>query len=216
MTVLKMVFDRTLKRATREEPIFLDAQLYPDLEALTKKIVWKYKAKITPDLVVRDQALFSFLLLTGLRISEALQVKRKQLRIYPGRIEAANIRTAKRGLTRTKIILPKKGSLKGLTLIFEEWLLKIEDQDAYIFPTAAGSKFNFKKPLDRTRAYRIVALTGKFPHWARAVCETIYGRKVFKNDAWKLKEFMGLKRLDSTAAYVSGSWEDNEKDVYKL
>lgn len=210
------MFDRTLKRATREEPIFLDAQLYPDLGRLILKINWPYKCEIKADLVKRDRALFAFLLLTGLRISEALQVKQKQLRIYKDRIEAANIQTVKRGLTRTKIIMPKKGSLKDITEIFEAWLIEIDEPEAYIFPTAIGSKINFKKPLDRTRAYRIIAQTGKFPHWARAVCETIYGRLVFKNDAWKLKEFMGLKRLDSTAAYVSGSWEDNEKNVFKL
>lgn len=211
-----MVFDRTLKRATREEPIFLDAQLYQDLMKYTERIIWPYKSEIAPDLIKRDQALFAFLLLTGLRISEALQVKRKQLRIYDNRIEAANIQTLKRGLTRTKIILPKKGSLKDLTEVFEEWLLNVEEPEYYIFPTAHGSKLNFKKPIPRNRAYQVIALTDKFPHWARAVCETIYGRLIFKNDAWKLKEFMGLKRLDSTAAYVSGSWEDNEKDVFKI
>lgn len=211
-----MVFDRTLKRATREEPIFLDAQLYPELSLLTQKISWPYQSKIKPDLVKRDRALFAFLLLTGLRISEALQVKRKQLRIYENRIEAANIQTVKRGLTRTKIILPKRGALKDLTGIFEEWLLNVHGPEAFLFPTAHGSVLNFNRPMDRTRAYQVISLTGKFPHWARAVCETIYGRLIFKNDAWKLKEFMGLKRLDSTAAYVSGSWEDNEKNVFKL
>lgn len=208
--------NRHLKRATSEEPIFLDERLYNDLEGLIKKIVWPYRTEAAPECVKRDKALFAFLLLTGLRISEALQVKQKQIRIYPNRIEAANIKTIKRGLMRNKIILPKVGGLKGLTYTFETWIITVEDPEAFIFPRLAGAEFDFKRPINRHRAYQVIALTGKFPHWARAVCETIYGRRIFKNDAWKLKQFMGLKRLDSTATYVSGSWEENEKDVYKL
>ena len=210
------MLDRTLKRATRDEPIFLDAQLYQELEDLVKKITWNYQSNLKLTLQTRDRALFSFLLLTGLRISEALQVKRKQLRIYENRIEAAHLHTVKRGNIRVKVILPKKGALKGLTEIFECWLTQVKGPESFIFPSGHGSVLNFNKPIDRVRAYQVISLTGKFPHWARAVCETIYGRLIFNNDAWKLKEFMGLKRLDSTAAYVSGSWEESEKNVFKL
>jgi len=214
------VLNKKPKRATRDEPIFLDAQLYPELEGLIKLIKWPYKSTLGPAIVTRDRGLFAFLLLTGLRISEALAIQRKQLRIYENRIEAVNIETVKRGNVRTKIIMPKIGSLKGLTYFFESWLINVEGPEDFIFPTATGSisnfNFNFNRPMGRVRAYQIIQATGKFPHWARAVCETIYGRKVFLNDAWKLKEFMGLKRLDSTAAYVSGSWEDNEKNVFRL
>lgn len=112
--------------------------------------------------------------------------------------------------------MPKVGGLKGLTGTFEIWLNLVEDPESILFPRWTPAGFNFSHSINRKRAYAIISATGKFPHWARAVCETIYGRKVFLNDAWKLKQFMGLKRLDSTAAYVSGSWEENERNVYRL
>lgn len=200
------------KRATQDEPIFLDGHLYLELENLVNSLNWKYKTNQEAYLK-RDKGLYAFLFLTGCRVSEALQLKRKQFRIYPNRIEVANIVTLKRGKTRIKITLPKIGSLKKLTYLFESWLVTVpEDGEAYVFPRG----INHKHHMGRKRAYEIIARSGKFPHWARAVCETIYGRKVFKNDAYKLKQFMGLQRLDSTSPYVQGSWEENEKDIYKL
>ena len=62
----------------------------------------------------------------------------------------------------------------------------------------------------------IKTMTDRFPHWFRSVCETIYGRLIFNSDAWKLKEFMGLRRLDSTTPYVQGSWEEDEEKIFKL
>jgi integrase len=202
------------KRATRDEPIFLDAQLYLDLENYVKKLCWKYKHN-TAQFIMRDKALLAFLFLSGCRISEALQLKRKQFRIYPNRIEVANIVTLKRGLLRAKVSLPKIGSLSFLTATFENWLVTVPE-NAYVFPRGTNTNLKWDTPLKRKRAYQIIAQSGIFPHWARAVCATIYGKKVFKNDAWKLKQFMGWKNLDSSSSYVQGNWEENEKEIYKL
>jgi|GEM_PF-1430545 integrase len=204
------------KRATSEEPIFLDDKLFIELGNLVNNLDWGYKAN-REALTSRDRALFAFLFLTGCRISEALALKRKQFRIYSNRIEVVNIVTLKHGLLRAKVILPKSGALKNLTSIFERWLTTVSQEESYIFPRATTSgELDWTEHLGRKRAYQIIQPSGKFPHWARAVCETIYGKKVFNNDAWKLKQFMGLKRLDSTASYVQGSWEENEKDIYQL
>lgn len=210
--------NRSLKRGSQDEPFFLDNQLYPELDNLIKKINWPYKTDYKNELVKRDRALFAFLLLTGLRVSEALNVKRMQIRIYENRIEAVNLKTLKRGNMRSIIILPKIGSLRNLTYVFEAWLVLVKEPEAYLFPKylTLVKRFDYKNHINRHRAYQLISLTGKFPHWARSVCETIYGRKIFLNDAWKLKEFMGLKRLDSTAPYISGSWEENQKNIYKL
>jgi integrase len=205
------------KRATSQEPIFLDAKLFVDLADLINKIDWPYKGPLKEDLVRRDKALFAFMVLTGCRVSEALNIKAKQFRIYPLHIEIANIVTLKRGLIRKRIILPKKGSFKGLTLTVQDWLTSVDwEPDFFIFPRANTKWFAFKHHINRHRAYQVISLSGKFPHWARAVYETIYARSIFKNNAYKLKEFMGLKWLESTSPYVQGSWEENEKEIYKL
>ena len=206
------------KRATKDEPIFLDANLFKDLENLAEKIEWPYTSDLKEALTARDRALWAFLILSGCRASEAIQLKRKQFRVYPNRIEAANITTLKNGLVRSKIIMPKTGNFKNLTLYFQAWLDLVPDEsDAYIFGRGlANGKLNFKHHISRQTVYFRIALNGKFPHWARAVCETVYARRVFKNDAYKLKEFMGLKRLESTAPYVQGSWQENENNIYKI
>jgi integrase len=204
------------KRATSDEPIFLDEQLYGELETLINKLQWKYKTN-SEVFIQRDRALLAFLFLSGCRISEALNLKRKQFRIYPERIEVANIATLKHGLLRSKVSLPKIGALAKISYIFQTWLIQVpEDGDVYVFARGTNSGFKWDEPLKRKRAYQIVAQSGKFPHWARAVCAMIYGRKVFKNDAWKLKQFMGWKRLGSSESYVQGNWEENEKEIYKL
>lgn len=208
------------KRATADEPIFLDDQLFPELVKLINKVRWPYgETPLKEQLIKRDQAIFAFIFLSGCRISEAIEVKRKQFRIYPNRIEAVNIVPKKRGLLRSHITFPKTGGFAPITAIFEKWLIEVPDEpDYYLFPQGhcRAYHFNYKKHISRRRIYPIIALSGKFPHWGRAVNETIYGRLVFKNDPWKLKQFMGLKSLDATMPYVQGNWEESEKNVYTL
>jgi integrase len=208
-----------IKRKVSDVPIFLDSRLWDDLATTINLRGWDYKTNMVL-FKLRDRALICILILTGCRISEALQLKKLQFRVYEDEIVLANVGTVKRGLMRNKIVLPKKGKLSVFTLAFEEWLLNIPRDDCYVFPRATslrGGTFLWDKPLSAKRAYWIIKTgTGKFPHWFRAVCETVYGRLVFKSDAWKLKEFMGLKRLDSTSPYVKGTWEDNLDEIYKL
>jgi len=208
-----------IKRKVSDVPIFLDDRLWDDLRTIINLRGWDYKTNMTL-FKLRDRGLICLLILTGLRISEALRLKKLQFRVYENEIVLANAQTMKRGLMRTKIVLPKMGKLAVFTLAFEEWLDNIPKDDYYVFPKATslrGTSFLWDKPLSTKRAYWIIKKTsGKFPHWFRAVCETVYGRLVFKSDAWKLKEFMGLKRLDSTSPYVKGTWEDNLAEIYKL
>jgi len=210
-----------IKRSVSDVPIFLDAKLWDELEAMINVEGWPYKTNIAL-FKLRDRALICLLILTGLRISEALQLKRLQFRVYKRKILLANVKTVKGGLLRNKIVLPKVPGrhLTFFTLVFLEWLNTIPNEESYVFPKGtslrAGS-FLWDKPLSTKRAFWIIkTTTGKFPHWFRAVCENIYGHIIFKNDAWKLKGFMGLKRLDSTSAYVKGTWEDNLENIYKL
>jgi len=206
----------TKKRSVQDVPIFLDSRLFVELQSLVELKGWPYKTQ--RELYwMRDNALICFLILTGLRVSEALMVHRNQLRVYSDRIILRSARTLKGGLTREKVTLPKQGNLAYFTRVFEKWLNRVEGEDSYVFPSGGYNGFRWNRKLSRYRAHRIVKdKTGKFPHWFRGVCETIYGRLVFKSDAWKLKQFMGLKRLDSTSPYVKGSWEEDEHRIFEV
>lgn len=205
------------KRKVADIPIFLDRDLFKQLENLVNAEGYNYK-KNMDRFRLRDKALQCLLILTGLRISEALQLKKKQFKHYEDHILLANVETLKNGLMRSHIILPLKGNLSSFTQVLGEWLNHIPEPDDYVFPSAKGfGSFNFKNKLSRYRAHRILKLANNlFPHWYRAVCETIYGRMVFHNDAWKLKQFMGLKRLDSTTPYVKGTWEEDEDKIFQI
>jgi len=110
-----------------------------------------------------------------------------------------------------------KGNFAPFTRKFSEWLQKIPNENCFIFPSGGIHGFNWKSKLSRQRAHWIIkTATQRFPHWFRGVCETVYGRLIFQNDAWKLKEFMGLKNLDSTTPYVGGSWEEDERRIFEL
>ena len=211
-----MVNVRKKKRSVRDIPVFLDERLFEELYILVNRSGWQYKTN-REQFQFRDRALICLLVLTGLRISEALMLKRLQFRVYSDRILVRNVRTLKRGKMRVKITLPKQGKLAPFTEVFERWLRLVPEEDCYVFPSGCAWGFRWNKPLSRKRAFWIIkTMTGRFPHWFRSVCETIYGRLIFNSDAWKLKEFMGLRRLDSTTPYVQGSWEEDEEKIFKL
>lgn len=206
------------RRATKAEPIFVDANLYSDLEKMIKSIEWPYKSKYRDELHARDQALVSLLILTGLRITEALRLLRKQFKIYPEHILLENVQTLKHNNARNRIIFPRSGNLARFTDIFEVWLKQVQEPENYVFPSATcDGEFLFSHPLTRYRAHTIIKKScGKFPHWFRAIAENIYGRKVFRNNVYKLKDFMGYQNLESTSPYVQATWEEDEKRIYQL
>jgi integrase len=207
------------KRATKDIPIFVDENIYENLEKIIDFLEWGYKSSFRAKFLMRDKALVALLILTGCRISEALQLKRRQFRIYRTHILLKNVKTLKHGKLRDEIILPKKGKLATITATFEEWLNEIpEDQEAsFLFPTGTTKGLHYNKPLTRFRANRIIKeTTGKFPHWFRAVCENIYGKKVFASNAYKLKDFMGLVNLESTVPYVQADWTEDKEKIFKL
>jgi hypothetical protein len=86
-----------------------------------------------------------------------------------------------------------------------------EDPEAYIFPSARFfGVIQWDKPLGRGRAHWILKETiGKFCHWYRGVCETYIGKKVFRNDPYKLKKFMGVRRIESVYPYVGEPYQQD-------
>jgi hypothetical protein len=203
------------KRAVKDVPIFVD-RIFDNLQELNKALEnWHYKTQ--PEMfAVRDRALFCALILIGARASE-MRLKRKQFLIKPNEVVLVNVETVKRGEIRREITLPRTGSLSIYTDILVNWLEQIEDPEAYVFPCGdAYGNFLWKTSLGRKRIWQIIKCsTGLFPHWFRGVHETIYGRLVFQKDAWKLKDHMGLKRLESTAPYVRGEMEKEDKQRLK-
>lgn len=205
------------KRRVKDEPIILDEYLLPKLLQTINKVQWNYKTN-KQQLQQRDQALTAFLLLTGIRNSEHQTIKKKQTRNYKTHILIVNIQPLKRGKLREEIILPKTGGLAPFTQIFEQWLTQIPHDENIIFPSAnPQGQLNWNQPLSRQRTHWIIkTTTGMFPHWFRGVCETIYGKQIFNNDAWALKDFMGLVNLDSTSPYVSGQWSKYKQNIYDV
>lgn len=204
------------KRATSEEPIFVDDQLYTELAKLIDKLAWGYSEKNKTLLQLRDKALFALLIVAGTRASEAVKLKKKQFRTYPNRIEIAQVETEKHGLTRKRVIMPLEGNLGPITRVFQEWFVTLPDEpEAYIFPRASPDKIIYSKHIGRVRVYQIVSQSGMFPHWARAVCANIWAT-VFGKDAWKLKNYMGWKRLESSSPYIQSNWEEDENKIYKV
>jgi integrase len=211
------------KRAVSDVPIFLDNRLWKELYGILELEGWDYKTN-KADFQLRDRTLISLLILTGCRISEALNLTKSQFRVYDDRIVLGNVKTKKKNLLRDKIIMPKRGHFEPFTSKVEEWLKKVPSDESFVFPHGLSffepkdhSCFDWKRPMSTKRAFWIIkTTTGKFPHWFRGVCENIYGRIVFKNSAWKLKEFMGYRSIESTTSYVSSSWEEDEKRIYTV
>ncbi len=203
------------KRATSEEPIFIDNQLYTELAKLIDKLAWEYSDK-NLTLQLRDKALFAFLIVAGTRASEAVILKKKQFRLYPNRIEVAQVETEKNGLLRKRIIMPLEGNLAPISKVFLAWFQTLpDDPEAYVFPRARADSTDYNKHIGRVRVYQIISQSGMFPHWARAVCANIWAT-VFGKDAWKLKNYMGWKRLESSSPYIQSNWEEDESKIYKI
>jgi integrase len=202
------------KRKVKDEPINLSEQFLTDLYQTVQKAEWPYKTN-THQLQQRDKALISFLILTGVRNSETQTITKKQIHNNKTHLQITRIKTLKKGNEREKVILPKIGGLAPFTQTFETWLNQIPNQDSILFPSAnIDGSLNWKQPLSRQRIhYMIKTTTGKFPHWYRGVCETIYGKYFFENDIYALQTFMGIKNINSLTPYVDGHWERYTKNI---
>jgi integrase len=169
--------------------------------------------KVEPELLqLRDKALISLLVESGLRVSEARKIRKKQFNFSDANfIMIKDVETSKHGTTREEIPLPTKGALLPFTEIIREWLTNIPEKENFVIPSASGipigENIHWNKSLSRQRIHVIIkTITGKYPHYLRAMCETHYGR-IFRTN-WALKDFMGLTDLRSTEPYVKTDWRD--------
>jgi integrase len=196
-----------VKRKVKDIPIFLEQpqRFYQELWTLVESVKWPYKVNVE-NLQHRDKALVCGLILSGCRVSELLRLRKIQFKVYENEIVLANVETMKHGKTRDRIILPLDGSLGKFTEVLGEWLEQVPE-DAYVFPKAGlDGSFEWNSKLSRYRVHKVLKETvDRFPHWFRGVHESIMGKIVFKNDAWKLQRHMGLIRLESTGPYVENT-----------
>jgi integrase len=205
---------RTKKRKVKDVPIYpRDPDFIRKQVEEINRVEWPYKRADVRDLLVaRDKALVSLLVLIGVRISEALGLQRKWFTVEPDRISIGDIHTEKHGNVREGLWLPKTGRLAPITALFEAWLNQVpQDPEAYVFPTAKPfGNINWHAPMERGRAHWIIKTTiNKFPHWFRGVTETYYGKVVFRNDPFKLKDFMGVRRIQSVYPYIGEPWRQD-------
>jgi len=190
--------------------------------------------------ILRDKALISFFILTGLRVNEALAIRMNQIVETKNFVKVLRVKTEKFNFVREEILMPQKGKLAPFTAIFEQWfqIVKTEGekwkQGVYVFPRAVSGikrhRFYNVDPDQRIEAFywnkrlhigRVEAMirrcTGnKFPHWYRHVFETFYGRIICQRDPWSLAKTMGYRRIESTASYVKGATPSEEKRLLNL
>ena len=212
------------KRATSAIPII--AYEKGDIEPLVKELMgiieatnWDYKSEFRDLFRMRDKALVSLLLLSGLRISEALELKFSQVREQPRSFLLLSVVTKKRGYVREKIVMPKDGSLGRICVYFEKWFRFLSEQNKteWLFPSGCAFGLVYSNNLPTCRAHQIMKkTTGYFPHWCRAVYENIYGHIVFGNNPFKLKKCMGVKRIESVVPYVQADYEKDLPKIYLL
>ena len=205
---------RKKKRKVESIPIYpRGPDFIKNLVSEVEQIEWPYtKDETREKLHDRDKALAALLILIGLRISEALRLQRKWFSVEEDRISIADIQPGKKGNIRSGLWLPRTGKLAPLTRIFCKWLTQVpDDPEAYVFPSAKPFGFiHWDRPMERARAHWIIKTTiGKFPHYYRGVTETFVGKVIFRNDPYKLKKFMGVRRIESVYPYVGEPWEQD-------
>lgn len=208
------------KRSVSDIPVYpRSPNFIRDLVAEIHRIEWPYTKEETKDMLRdRDQGLAAYLALLGLRITEALKRQRKDFTIEDDRVSVMDFLPGKRGLVRSGLWLPRTGPRAPLTEIFLKWLEQVPDNpDNYVFPSAKPfGLICWSRPLEGARAHWILKSTiGKFPHWYRSVVETYVGKIIFRNDPFKLKKFMGVRRIESVYPYVNEPYEQDLEDFDK-
>ena len=185
------------KRKTKSIPII--AYEKEDLPELIEKLVsiienteWNYSSEFRDILIMRDKAIVATLLLSGLRISEANQLKLSQIKEQSKRFLLLGVNTLKNGDVRDRIVIPKDGILGQLTVYFDKWYryLMQKPKAFFLFPSGCAFGLTYRNFIPSCRVHQIMKnTTNYFPHWCRAVYENVYGHIVFENDAWKLKVY---------------------------
>lgn len=173
------------------------------LHELILKNLWAYKMDLG-FYRARDRAFSSLAFLTGGRVSEVCQVKKKQFDFDTEQqfILIRNFQVLKRKKgKRVFIDLPLPNSHKSSLYHFTELFLDYWDRITERDKEAEVFKF------ERRRAWQIVnAMTGLFPHAFRSYCFS-YWINVLKSETIIAKIF-GVENPRTLSHYYKGTWKD--------
>ena len=158
-----------------------DIPYYPEPEEIYDLIMqsegWLYAWK-KDFYLARDRALAALLYLGGLRISEAIRIRKSQFVKKKGyvlvravKLSKSRVKDKPRRVQFREVQLPLKGEREKLTMIVLDYLQLIGDQ-ARLFPFSL-EKNKYGQIVGCKRAWQIVnALLPEFTaHWLRAFCE---------------------------------------------
>lgn len=199
------------KRGSIYEVINLDRAYFEQLKQILYKNNIEYKTR-AEFYRARDRALIAGLVLTGLRASEIILLRKDQLLSEGDLVRIHKARTVKNSELRSKIPLPTRGVLGGFTRMITTYARDLP-AESVLYPRGSGAGVDYTQHIGRRRVYQIVsALTGEYPHYFRAVNATIWAR-IFKGNAYMLKSFFGWKNLNSSSPYVKTFWEEKEGEI---
>jgi integrase len=108
---------------------------------------------------------------SGLRISDILKLKVKDIREVDGRIKTHLITKEKKTTKRKRIKLHSE--LKKALIDYTE----NKDDEAYLIPSNKKDKFKDRKPLSRQRAWEVMKIAADFVGLSEIGCHTL--RKTF-------------------------------------
>ena len=171
-------------------------------------LIRSVKSAKTTNNDIRDRALLAFLVLTGMRISEALSVTYFQ---YDNRrndkfILIKNVKILKR--RKEPILkefpLPKTGMLAELTEIIQKY---VKSRDWHI----ADPLF----PIGRHQAWKIINdMTGKWPHYFRSQ-RISYLMNEQRIQSAAVAKMLGIKQSSTIDHYLKSSWRNYEEELSK-
>ena len=151
----------------------------------------------------RDYALLSFLALTGMRVSEALSIWKRQVNLEDsGWVEIRNVKILKR---RKEPILkdfgiPREGVLKPLTDLFLAHYSTLKGNNMRVFN------------INRTTAWRITMfMTGKWCHFFRSQRISFLVNR-FRSTVIA-SDMQGIKSPSTIAHYYKGGWSHFKEDL---
>lgn len=158
-----------------------DIPYYPEPQEIYDLIMqgegWQYAQK-KDFYLMRDRALAALLYLGGLRISEAIRIRKNQFLKKKGHVLVRAVKLSKskvknkpRRVQFREVQMPLKGEREKLTMLVLDYVNLLEG-DARLFPFSL-EKNKYGQIVGCKRAWQIVkALLPEFTaHWLRAFCE---------------------------------------------
>ena len=147
---------------------------------------------------IRDKALVAFLYMTGLRISEALSVLKRQVYwdLEPNFVLFKGIKILKH---RKKVVFRDKavaldGAMKPFVDVFRQHYERVKRNHALF-------------EVGRARAFRIVrALTGEWPHYFRSQ-HISYLVNYCELSTLMVADIMGIANVQTLRGYAHSSWK---------